>query len=131
MNPETEIVALRREVRFLSLTFKCVCSVILVLVALLIISLALKCGTYQKIYDDILGGANLPVTTAWVLDGALSIAIVTGVWTAAVLMLVFVLRALWPLALLAVSTLGFVALYLSMRDALFRPVVEIIGHLIS
>lgn len=115
--------------RFLSLTFKCVFSVILVLIALLIISLALKCGTYQKIYDDMLGGANLPVTTAWVLDEALSIAVVTGVWTAAVIVLVFALRALWPLALLAATTLGFVALYLLMRDALFRPVVEIIRQL--
>jgi hypothetical protein len=131
MSPEQEIAQLRKEVRFLSLTFKCVFSVILALIAVLIISLTRQCSFYQLIYADLMGGVPLPALTEWMFGGHQLIAVGTGLLAVVVIVLVFTLRALWPLALLAASTLGFAVVYLLMREALFAPVTEIIPMLAS
>jgi hypothetical protein len=130
MNPEEEIVQLRKEVRFLTVTMTRVLLVLLGLIALMNVWLALRCGTFQEIYNEMLGkGAPLPRLTKMVLDGGIFIAGGTVLLTLVVVALTSLLKARWPRVLLVVTIVVFVAVQLLMVYAFLRPIMVTIVSL--
>ncbi len=129
MGPENEIAELRKDVGFLSMTLKGVFAVLLALFALMNILLSLRSDAFEKIYTDMLGGAPLPLLTQAVLDYHPLIAGAAGLSAAVVIVLVFALKARWPLVLLIVVAAANVVLHSLLLYAFFMPIMVIIRML--
>lgn len=92
MSLEQDVAELRQEVRFLSVTLRCVFSVLLGIVTLMTVGAALSASTFQRIFADLLGGARLPTLTEFILEWHLVIVGSVGVLGVVVIALVLSLN---------------------------------------